>query len=248
MFLSSIKISNKHKIAKNKKVGRNNQGRITVRHRGGGHKRLKRVINWEGDTKDSLLIGLQYNPAGKVSLFQWYNTEKKSIYYTPSFKNFSILDGINKTNSLRKSLSVLEIGDKCNNLVINTKTSNSVYVKASGSYAQVLQRYTWIKDYMLVQLPSGEQKLFNKYQSCFSHQLSDYTSMYEKIKKAGRNRWLSKRSSVRGVAMNPVDHPHGGGEGKTSGGRPSVTPKGRLTKKVKTRNNKRTNWQIFLKN
>lgn len=246
MYLSTIKILNKHKIAKSRKAGKNNQGRITVRHRGGGHKRLKRIVNWQDSTGDSLLIGLQYNPLKKISLFQWYNVMSNSIFYTPSLKNFSILDDITKKSLLNKTLSNFEIGDKCNNIVFNRQTGESVYVRAPGSYGQILQRYTWVKNYMLIQLPSGERKLINKFEKCIPSQLSDYTSMYEKIKKAGRNRWFGIRPTVRGVAMNPVDHPHGGGEGKTSGGRPSVTPKGRLTKKVKTRTNKRTRWQILI--
>lgn len=245
MFLGNIKLACKYKKKKIKKsTGRNNKGRITVRHRGGGHKRLIRHINWTSELKDSLLIGLQYNTTSKISLYQWYNVLDKKIFFTPAFQGNSILD-IN--TSFRYHLSHFEIGEKVNNISSFSDFSKSIYIKSPGVEGTVIQRYTSIKNYVLLQLPSTEYKLFFKKDICSSGSLAGYTNMFEKIKKAGRQRWLNRRPKVRGVAMNPIDHPHGGGEGKTSGGRPSVSPWGKLTKNVKTRKNKRTSWRIFTK-
>ena len=246
MFLSKLKYLKKQKLIKNQKSGRNNSGRITVRRRGGGHKRSIRIINWTGELKNSLLIGVSYNPIKSGMLFQFINKESGEIFYQPATSKFSLLEGLNLNDSsnsdhFREPLSNFNIGDFCSHI----GSSKINYIKASGSVGKVLQRYTWIKNYMLIVLPSGEQKLFLKTQSAVKGANLGNTKLFEKLKMAGRSRWLSKRPSVRGVAMNPIDHPHGGGEGKTSGGRPSVSKWGRLTKNVKTRKTKRALWQIF---
>ena len=118
----------------------------------------------------------------------------------------------------------------------------SQFVRSAGTFAQILQKKT---THSLVQLPSGEQRLFSNLCKSVIGRVSNSNWMNRNLGKAGRSRWLNIRPTVRGVAMNPVDHPHGGGEGKTSGGRPSVTPWGVHTKGKITRNNKRKNLLIF---
>ncbi len=138
-----------------------------------------------------------------------------------------------------------EVGESCNQIGSSNNAQKPKYILSDGSEGRVLQRYTWVKDYVLVLLPSSEQKLFHKKVfASVGHRLN-FSNAYESLKFAGKSRHLGRRPKVRGVAMNPVDHPHGGGEGKTSGGRPSVNPRGLLTKNVKTRKVKHTNWRIF---
>lgn len=251
MFLSKLKLERKQKLKKIQKSGRNNLGRITVRHKGKGHKKALRTINWTKSYNSSILIGTFYNPNQNNMLYQFVNSHSLETFFQPAVSGVSFLNSFTENNSnyslSRFLLSDFSIGEKCNNLgskKISDK-NQSIYSRAGGSYSTILQRYTWVKNYMLVELSSGEQKLFLNSEKAQKGAVLGHTSAYDTIKTAGRNRWLGKRPTVRGVAMNPIDHPHGGGEGKTSGGRPSVSPWGRLTKNVKTKKNKRSLWKIF---
>jgi large subunit ribosomal protein L2 len=242
MFLSKYKIKNNEKFFLKNRAGRNNKGRITVRHQGGGNRRSFRTINWSKISQNSLVTGLVYNPTHQSNLLQILNLDTKTFSYTLAPIGSDALNFYNSLHNNRVPLNSLEIGDLFYGLSVNEKTPQ--YIKANGCYGKVLQKYTWVKNYMLVSLPSGEHKLVLNNSLVSKGSLSNFSSFYEVIKKAGRNRWLRKRPTVRGVAMNPVDHPHGGGEGKTSAGRPSVSFTGRLTKNVKTSKKKRKySWQ-----
>jgi large subunit ribosomal protein L2 len=244
MFLSKYKIKNNEKVFFKNRAGRNNKGRISVRHKGGGNRRSFRTINWSKIIKNSLVTGLVYNPTHQSNLLQILNLETKTFSYTLAPIGSDALDFYNSLSQYnnRIFLNSLEIGDLFYGLASNSK--NPQYIKANGCYGKILQKYTWVKNYMLILLPSGEQKLVLNNSLVNKGSLSNFSAFYEVIKKAGRNRWLRKRPTTRGVAMNPIDHPHGGGEGKTSAGRPSVSFTGRLTKNVKTSKKKRKySWQ-----
>lgn len=247
MRLSLLKNYNKYKKRINKTAGRGAKGNITVRRRGGGNKRFVRPLNWASHTNSLLLTGLIYSSRHSSMVYQFFNRDSGSFYFQRTSSKISILDELESSTDLYKRLMNFEIGESCNQIGSNSSPQKPQYVLSDGSEGRILQRYTWVKDYVLVLLPSGEQKLFHKRSFAGIGYRLNFTSAYESLKFAGRSRHIGRRPKVRGVAMNPVDHPHGGGEGKTSGGRPSVNPKGLLTKNVKTRNVKRSNWQIFTK-
>lgn len=243
MFLSKYKIKNNEKIFIKNRAGRNHQGRITVRHKGGGNRRAYRNINWSQISENSLITGMIYNPSQRSNLLQILNLKERTSTYIAAPMGSDTLDFLTYKSNIRVPISTLDIGDFFYGLSSINKTIPQ-YIRANGCYGKILQKHTWVKNYILVEMPSGEQKLILG--SCLVNKgsLSNFSSFYEVIKKAGRNRWLRKRPTVRGVAMNPIDHPHGGGQGKTSAGRPSVSYTGRLTKNVKTSTKQRKNsWQ-----
>lgn len=224
-------LKNKLFINKQKKLkkhaGRNNQGNITVRHQGGGNKRLYKTFFY--DVNGYITFGF-YNSYNKNNNFINVSSIKnsnKSLQNTLSIelKNHGILDYIENN---WKSLDSYDIGQIINNIELY-KNKGAKLARAAGSYGQILD---FIENKALVKCPSNKKILINK--KC--HALQNSTQVNKKKKKkAGQSRWLNIRPTVRGVAMNPVDHPHGGGEGKTSGGRPSVSPWGWLTKGKKTK-------------
>jgi large subunit ribosomal protein L2 len=190
--------------------GRNNKGRLTVRHRGGGHKRLYRVIDYRRDKREI--------PA-KVS----------SIQYDPN-RSARIALG----NAL--PLKNIPLGTMVHNIEMKMGKGGQL-ARSAGVAAQVLAKES---GYAQIKMPSGETRMIHL--DCYATigQVGNLDHENISIGKAGRTRWMGKRPTVRGVAMNPIDHPHGGGEGKTSGGRHPVSPWGLPTKGYKTRNNKRT--------
>ena len=222
--------------------GRNNQGRITVKHRGGGHKRLYRIVNFdrfnnkiEGFTKKIL-----YDP----------NRSANIAYIEKSSKCYLILspDGLKINQYIKSSpnadlkignalpLKNIPIGSLIHNISLYPQSKGKL-IRSAGTSAQLIQKID--NKYAKIRLNSGELKLVLL--TCYATLgvVSNINHKTIKLGKAGRSRWLNKRPSVRGVAKNPVDHPHGGGEGKTSGGRPSVTPWGKITKGKPTRKNKK---------
>lgn len=257
MLLSQYKIYRKFKKRIKNKSGRNSSGHITVRHKGAWYKKTYRTLNWTVNLKNSLVIGLLPDKQNKKTILQVMDLNTRMIYFRTSSTKISPLDNIVSYNKYRLkegfvewrcTLNDLEIGDFINNLSKNPLQNTPSYIRAAGTVGQIIQKYTALSNYSLVQFPSGEQKLVLTNNTVNRGKLTNYTLQYETIKKAGRSRWLGKRPSVRGVAMNPIDHPHGGGQGKTSGGRPSVSIYGRLTKNVPTRKNKSiTNWTVLKK-
>lgn len=230
--------------------GRNNQGKITARHRGGGHKRLYRKISFDrSDLKynRSIVESIEYDPNRSCNIALIKNNDNSYSYIiSPEGlkKGMIIHSGnINKIN-IGDSLPLrhIPLGSYIHNISLY-KNKGGQLIRSAGTYGQLIQKD---HKYAKVRLQSNEQRLF--FLDCFATigTVSNLDHKNIKLGKAGRSRWLNKRPHVRGVAMNPVDHPHGGGEGKTSGGRPSVSPKGIITKGKPTRK-KINNLRIFLK-
>ena len=222
----------------NKKGGRNSNGRITSRHRGGGHKRAYRLIDFRRD-KDGIpakVAFIEYDPnrSANIALLHYVDGEKR---YILSPKNLSVGDTlmsgeraeIRIGNAL--PLNIIPLGTHVHNIELNIGHGGQM-ARGAGSYCQLMAKEG---KYAQVKLPSGEVRLIPLGCKATIGQVGNLEHEKISIGKAGRKRWLGKKPHVRGVAMNPVDHPHGGGEGKSSGGRHPVTPWGVPTKGYKTR-------------
>ena len=226
-----------------KSGGRNNRGEITVWWRGGGHKRMYRLIDFKRDKRDipGKVATIEYDPnrSSWIALVHYADGEKRYILQPFGLKvgdpvvagdNVDILPG----NAL--PLKNIPLGTMVHNVELRPGKGGQI-ARSAGSSVQVVAKEG---DYASVKMPSGEIRLIN--QACLATvgQVGNLDHENVSFGKAGRSRWLGKRPHVRGVAMNPVDHPLGGGEGKTSGGRHPVTPWGMPTKGYKTRNRKAT--------
>jgi large subunit ribosomal protein L2 len=223
--------------------GRNNNGRITLRRRGGGHKRRYRVIDFRRDKPGvpAHVSTIEYDPnrSAYIALLTYADGEKRYIIAPNSLKvGDEVMSGPKAEIKPGNCLPLMNI--PLGTLVYGVELKagkGAQLVRSAGTQAQVMA-----KDgkYVLLRLPSGE--LRQVFHQCIATigQVSNPTHANIKLGKAGRNRWLGRRPKVRGTAMNPIDHPHGGGEGRTSGGRHPVTPWGVPTKGKKTRHNKRS--------
>jgi large subunit ribosomal protein L2 len=224
--------------------GRNNQGRICMRFRGGGHKKKYRIIDFKRDKHDvpGQVETIEYDPnrTSRIALIKYADGEKRYIIAPHGIK---VGDGVISTdneaeitpgNSL--PLKNIPVGTIIHNIEFQVGRGGQI-ARTAGAGATLMAKEG---RYALLKMPSGElRKIFVECRATVG-QIGNLDHSNIKIGKAGRNRWLGKRPHVRGTAMNPVDHPHGGGEGKTKGGRIPVTPWGKPTKGYKTRNNKRT--------
>src|SRR3954469_19250312 len=223
--------------------GRNVYGRITTRHRGGGHKQRVRVIDWrrEKDAVPAKVAAIEYDPnrSARLALLHYADGEKRYILWPSglavgatvvSGEEADILPG----NAL--PLRAIPVGTMVHNIELRHGKGGQM-VRTAGGQAQLVAKEG---DYAQVKMPSGEIRRVQVVCMATIGQLGNIEHKNVSYGKAGRKRWLGKKPHNRGVAMNPVDHPHGGGEGKTSGGRHPVTPWGKPTKGAKTRNNKRT--------
>jgi large subunit ribosomal protein L2 len=224
-----------------KKGGRNNTGRITCRHRGGGHKRRYRVIDFRRNRigVPATVKAIEYDPnrSSRIALLH-YADGVKSYILAPdrlavgdeviSSRNADIKPG----NSL--PLRYIPLGTLVHNVELKRGRGGQL-VRSAGTAAQLMAKDG---DYAHVRLPSGEVRLVSLDCRATVGQVSNLDHSHVRLGKAGRKRWLGRRPSVRGVAMNPVDHPMGGGEGRSSGGRHPCTPWGKPTKGFKTRKNK----------
>ena len=236
-------------VALRKKGGRNNTGRITVRHRGGGHKRRYRIIDYKRNKFGvyGKVATIEYDPnrSAYISLIHYEDGEKRYILSPLKIKvGDKIISGekvpLKTGNALR--LFNIPTGLSVHNIEL-TPGSGGQLVRSAGAYAQIMAHDS---GYTTLKLPSGEIRMVSDQCMATIGQIGNRT--YEQVVsgKAGRSRWLGRRPSVRGVVMNPGDHPHGGGEGKTSGGRHPVTPWGKPTKGYKTRKkNKKSNIMIL---
>jgi large subunit ribosomal protein L2 len=221
--------------------GRNNQGKITVRHRGGGHKRLYRKINFKrSENIQGYVLKILYDPNRSANIAYISDESKANFILAPegltlnSFIESSSKASLKIGNAL--PLKNIPIGSLIHNISLYPNSKGKL-IRSAGTSAQLIQKIN--NKYAKIRLSSGELKFILL--SCFATLGTVSNINHKKIKlgKAGRSRWLNRRPKVRGVAMNPVDHPHGGGEGKTSGGRPSVSPQGKITKGKPTRNKKK---------
>ena len=223
--------------------GRNNRGRITAYHRGGGHKRSYRLIDFKRRKlgMPAVVERLEYDPnrTGFIALIKYEDGE---LSYILAPQRLAVGDSViaavaadvKPGNAMQ--LSAIPVGTLVHNVELKPGKGGQV-ARSAGSYAQIVGRD---QGYTVVRLNSGEQR--KVLGTCFATigAVSNPDHANVSIGKAGRNRWLGKRPVNRGVAMNPIDHPHGGGEGRTSGGRHPVTPWGKPTKGKKTRSNKST--------
>ena len=247
----------------NHSSGRNHHGRLTVRHQGGGVKQLYRNIDWFRQHNNGMVVNFEYDPnrSARLAKLAFIDNKKKkdesySFGYILAVKGMKIFDKLQTINDRKRNVflrpgdaSVLgnfETGDFLN-CVEAIPGRGALFARSAGTFCQVLQSSA--TDYVKLRLPSGEQRLFSSTAKATLGVIANEDHGQINLKKAGRSRWLNKRPSVRGVAMNPVDHPHGGGQGKTKGGRPSVTPKSRPTKGQPTRSPRKKNSLILrLKN
>lgn len=230
--------------------GRNNDGRMTIRHRGGGHKRRYRVIDFKRD-KDGIpavVKTIEYDPnrSANIALVQYSDGEKRYII-APLKLNVgdTVMSGtgaeIRVGNAL--PLSSIPVGTQVHAIELRPKKGAQL-AKGAGAIAQVLAKEG---KYAQVKLPSGEVRFILCECRATIGQVGNLDQGKINLGKAGRSRWLGRRPRVRGVAMNPVDHPHGGGEGKTSGGRHPVTPWGQPTKGYKTRKKKNPTSKMIIR-
>lgn len=227
-----------------KSGGRNNTGRITARRIGGGHKRTYRKIDFKRMKWDmsATVERLEYDP-NRTAFIALINYEDGEQTYIIAPQRLAPGDKViaGKKVDVKPGnampLASMPIGTIIHNVEMKVGKGAQI-ARSAGTYAQLVGRD---HGYAQIRLSSGELRLIRGECMATVGSVSNPDNQNQKLAKAGRNRWLGKRPSVRGVAMNPIDHPHGGGEGRTSGGRHPVTPWGKPTKGKKTRSNKATN-------
>ena len=232
----------------NKAGGRNNSGHITMWQRGGGHKRRYRLIDFKRIRFDMVATveRIEYDP-NRTAFIALIKYDDGELNYILAPQRLNVGDKV--VSSLKADikpgnampLSAVPVGTIIHNVELKPGKGGQI-ARSAGSYVQLIGKDL---SYSILRLTSGEVRFVLSTCMCSVGAVSNPDNQNQNLGKAGRNRWLGKRPSVRGVAMNPVDHPHGGGEGRTSGGRHPVTPWGKGTKGNRTRNNKRTDKLII---
>ncbi|MGA1865560.1 MAG: 50S ribosomal protein L2 [bacterium] len=221
--------------------GRNSNGRITCRHKGGGHKRKYRIIDFKRD-KDGVpakVVSIEYDPnrSARIALLQYMDGEKRYILAPTDLKiGQKILSGENAEIEPGNALPLKKIplGTIVHNIEMKVNKGGQI-ARSAGAGAQILAKEG---EYCQIKLNSSEVRMIHQNCKATIGQVGNVEHSIISIGKAGRSRWLGKRPTVRGVAMNPIDHPMGGGEGRSSGGRHPCTPWGKPTKGYKTRKKK----------
>lgn len=230
--------------------GRNNYGRVTARHNGGGHKRKYRIVDWKRDKVGipAKVVAIEYDPNRSANLaLLSYADGVKTYILAPNGLNVgdTVVSGPDADIKLGNCLPMINIplGTVIHNIEMKIGKGAQM-VRSAGAAAQLMA-----KDgaHVLVKLPSGEVRRFSKDCRACIGQVGNTEHGSIKLGKAGRSRWRGIRPSVRGVAMNPVDHPMGGGEGKSSGGRHPCSPWGTPSKGYKTKKNKQSDRDIVKK-
>ncbi len=223
--------------------GRRNSGDITLWHRGGGHKRKVRIIDFKRDKAGvpATVASIEYDPnrSARIALLNYADGEKRYILHPVGLQvGQKVVSGPDADILVGNALPLRNIppGTTVHNVELKPGKGAQM-VRSAGGAAQLVAKE---EDYALIKLPSGETRRVLADCMATIGQVGNLDHENIAIGKAGRTRWLGRRPVNRGVSMNPVDHPHGGGEGKTSGGRHPVTPWGQPTRGYKTRNNKRT--------
>lgn len=227
--------------------GRNSYGRVTVRHRGGGHKRRLRMIDFKRDKKGipARVASIEYDPnrSARIALLHYADGEKRYIL-APT--GLSVGDEVisSETADIKPGnalpLRNIPVGTMVHNVELKIGAGGQM-IRSAGSYGQLMAKEG---KYAQIKLPSGEVRMVLLDCMATIGQVGNLEHENIDLGKAGRRRWLGRRPKVRGVAMNPVDHPMGGGEGKSSGGRHPCTPWGKPTKGFKTRKNRATDKYI----
>lgn len=233
---------------RHQKSGRNNKGRITVRHRGGGAKRSYRIIDFKRMKKDipGKVEYIEYDPnrTAFIARILYKDGERRYILCPDGLKKGdSVLSGSEIDIRIGNTLPLknIPVGTMVHNVELRPGKGGQLS-RAAGSFCQIAGR---AGAYIQLKMPSGELRKIPETCLATVGVVSNLDNGNTNLGKAGKSRYLGKRPTVRGVAMNPVDHPHGGGEGRTSGGRHPVTPWAVSTKGHKTRNNKRTDKYII---
>ncbi|WP_207484558.1 50S ribosomal protein L2 [Arenibaculum pallidiluteum] len=231
-----------------KSGGRNNTGRVTARRMGGGHKRLYRLVDFKRRRFDvpATVERLEYDPnrTAFIALIKYQDGQLAYILAPQRLKaGDTVVSGervdVKPGNAM--PLRSIPVGTIVHNVELKAGKGGQL-ARAAGTYVQLVGRDA---GYAQLKLASGELRMVRGECMATIGAVSNPDQLNINLGKAGRNRWLGKRPAVRGVAMNPIDHPHGGGEGRTSGGRHPVTPWGKPTKGKKTRNNKSTDKLII---
>src|SRR6202161_983544 len=230
-------------VGKRKQGGRNNTGRVTMRWRGGGHKKRSRLIDFKrlkhGQTAEVTRLEFDPNRSAFIALIKY---EDGTLSYILAPQRLKIGDKVVSGKQVdvkpgnAMPMSSIPVGTIIHNVEIKPGKGGQL-ARAAATFVQLVGRDA---GYALLRLASGEVRMVRAECMATIGAVSNPDRQNISIGKAGRNRWLGKRPSVRSVAMNPIDHPHGGGEGRTSGGRHPVTPWGKPTKGKKTRHNKST--------
>ncbi len=232
-----------------KKGGRNFSGRITVRRRGGGHKRMYRIIDFQRkEVLPGKVISIEYDPnrSARIALIQYPDGKKRYILASSDLfvgKKIGSSKEAELKSGNRLPLASIPEGTPVYNIEFRPGAGGKL-VRAAGTSAIIMSKDD---KFAQVKLPSGEIRLVDLRCLATIGQISNPEHKYVSLGKAGRKRWKGKRPKVRGVAMNPVDHPLGGGEGKSSGGRNPVTPWGKPTKGYKTRKRHKYSDKYILK-
>ncbi|WP_026904293.1 50S ribosomal protein L2 [Pedobacter glucosidilyticus] len=229
-------------VVKSKKSGgRNNTGKMTMRYLGGGHKQLYRLIDFKRDKKDipATVATIEYDPnrTARIALLHYADGEKRYIIAPEGLQvGQKVVSGENVAPEIGNTttLANIPLGSIIHNIEINPGRGAQI-ARSAGSYAQLAARDG---KYATIKMPSGETRLILVTCTATIGTVSNSEHSNEVLGKAGRKRWLGRRPRVRGVAMNPVDHPMGGGEGRSSGGHPR-SRKGLLAKGFKTRDKKK---------
>nr|YP_009565174.1 ribosomal protein L2 [Gelidium galapagense]QBA96525.1 ribosomal protein L2 [Gelidium galapagense] len=231
--------------------GHNNQGLITSRHKGGGHKRRYRLIDFKRNKIDvkGKVVSIEYDPNrnARIALLYYEDGDKRYILHPRSLNIGNIvLAGTNVPIEVGNALplSSIPLGTAVHNIEIKPKKGGQI-VRAAGTYAQIVAKEG---DLVTLKLPSSEVRMIRK--ECYATigQVGNIDASNISIGKAGRNRWLGKKPKVRGVVMNPIDHPHGGGEGRSPIGRPKpLTPWGKPALGMKTRSKKKYSNRYILR-
>ena len=237
-------------VALSKKGGRNNRGRITVRHRGGGHKRRYRLIDFKRDKAEvpGTVATIEYDPnrSANIALIKYADGEKRYILHPHGLQVGDTVicsDSADIKPGNAMHLSAVPLGSWVHNIELQIGRGGQM-CRSAGTYAQLMAKDN---GYALLRLPSGELRQVNLECKATIGQVGNLQHENLTVGKAGRSRWLGRRPKVRGAAMNPIDHPHGGGEGRTTGGRHPVTPWGKPTKGYKTRSKKKPSNKFIVK-
>ncbi|MEL0238807.1 MAG: 50S ribosomal protein L2 [Gammaproteobacteria bacterium] len=231
-------------VSKSKNGGRNNNGRITVRHQGGGHKQHYRVIDFKRDKFDipAIVERLEYDPnrSANIALLKYADGERRYIIAPSKLKvGDKVVSGDNCEIKVGNSMKLKDIPLGTNIHCVELKPMKGAQLaRSAGTSARLVAK---VGIYATLRLQSGETRKVLWECRATLGVVSNQENNLKSLGKAGAKRWRGVRPTVRGVAMNPVDHPHGGGEGRTSGGRHPSTPWGKPTKGYKTRKNQITN-------
>ncbi len=227
-----------------KSGGRNNHGHITTRHVGGGHKRRYRLIDWRRakDGVPARVAAIEYDPnrSARIALLHYRDGEKRYILAPVGVNVGDLLQSgeavdIRPGNAL--PIHAIPVGTVIHNVEMQPGSGGKL-IRSAGSFGQLMAKEG---RYAQIRMPSGEVREVMQDCKATVGQLSNVENSTIRVGKAGKSRWLGVRPTVRGLAMNPVDHPHGGGEGKSGQGNPHpVSPWGQKAKGLKTRNNRRT--------